>query len=225
MNQLVSDCTPEPAEKFCFQFPYEGREILSAQNGAGALGIDYVRSMQAIQGLIPVGTVEYCTPVFGKQPKVKNFYPSFLSDFVSRNITLISSMTTNDYFFAKNATEWKSDHPKLVKEVLWDGKSLWWVSDVVKFTQEWRYYVADGCLITTGWYDGNDQNEPAPELDIKWPLGFSGAVDFGRLSNGQIELVEAHAPYGCGWYGETRDNELYALWLYESWNHRGFWLQ
>jgi hypothetical protein len=213
----------EPAEKFCLQSPYCGREILSAENGARALGINCVRSVLPIDGFIPVGTVEYCAPVFGKEPKIKNFYPDFLANYITREINLVCSQTSSDCFFAKNATEWKSDHPKFVKEV--SGESLWWVSDLVRFTQEWRYYIADGCLITAGWYDGDNQDEPAPQLDIKWPSGFSGAVDFGRLSSGQIELVEAHAPYGCGWYGETRENELYALWLYESWNHRSFWLQ
>jgi hypothetical protein len=207
--------------KFSLQSPYNGREILSAQNGAISLGIDYVRSIKPIQGYIPVGTVEYCAPVFGKEPSIKNFYPSFLRNFVTRDLKLIRDMHSTDYFFVKDATKWKSDSDKFVKCV---SGGLYWASSLVRFTQEWRYYIADGCLLAAAWYDGDDTNEPAPKLDIKWPSGFSGAVDFGRLDNGRIELVEAHAPYGCGWYGESKENDLYALWLYEAWNHRDFWL-
>lgn len=83
--------------------------------------------------------------------------------------------------------------------------------------------MADGDLITTGWYDGNDENEDAPMVGAMWPKGFSGAVDFGRLIDGRIALVECHAPFACGWYGD--DHKDYALWLAIGWETRDWWLK
>jgi hypothetical protein len=62
-------------------------------------------------------------------------------------------------------------------------------SSVVKFTQEWRYYIANGKVLTTGWYDGDNEDEIAPELNVNYPSGYCGAVDFGRLETGEIALV------------------------------------
>ncbi|MFM7012647.1 MAG: ATP-grasp domain-containing protein, partial [Betaproteobacteria bacterium] len=98
---------------------------------------------------------------------------------------------------------------------------LWWVSDVVRFENEWRYYVADGDVVAVGWYDGTDEDLPPPPLNVDWPSGFSGAVDFG-LVTGEMTLVEAHAPFACGWYGD--DPELFVLWQTIAWEHRDFWL-
>lgn len=211
---------------FCLQSPYSGREVLAAHSGALSLGVESVRSSTAMAGFVPVGTVQYCEPLFGEQPSVKNFYPEFLARWISRRLKLVTTkdgIQLDEVVFVKSASEWKARRPSSLDSCVPPG--CWWLSEVVYFEQEWRYYVADGDLVTTGWYDGNDQDEPAPGLDIRWPRGFSGAIDFGRLSDGRIELVEAHAPYGCGWYGETVDNDLFALWLLVSWENRSDWLK
>jgi hypothetical protein len=86
---------------------------------------------------------------------------------------------------------------------------------------EWRYYVANGDVVTTGWYRGEDEDKPAPELPVEWPEGFSGAVDFGELEDGHLALVEAHAPFACGWYGERHED--YARWQLEAWKCSEWW--
>ena len=217
--------TVEQHQGLCLQLPYQGREVLSAIAGANALGVDYIRSAAPVQGYVPVGSVEFCAPLFGKEPVHKNFFPDFLSSLISRPMELVVGATGCDLSeprFVKCADQWKAPVASGVSTRIPPG--AWWVSACVEFRQEWRYYVADGCLLVTGWYDGEDCNEPAPDIGITWPTGFSGAVDIGRLSNGGLELVEAHAPYGCGWYGESSQNELYALWLFEGWSSRRFWL-
>ena len=119
--------------------------------------------------------------------------------------------------FVKSAEFYKAWPAKIVKkgEKLPDGKLL--ISDVVEFVQEWRYYVANGEVLATGWYDGSDEDEPAPDLNIKWPKHFCGAVDFGRLSTGEIALVESQHPYACGWYGD--DHKAYIEWLIKGWEY------
>ena len=119
-------------------------------------------------------------------------------------------------WFVKSAAGYKDFTAQIVeKNSPYPSSGPLVFSEVVQFVQEWRYYVADGCVLTTGWYDGNDEDEPAPDLDIDWPEGFCGAVDFGRLSTGQIALVECQHPYACGWYGD--DHAAYVTWLVEGW--------
>lgn len=43
-----------------------------------------------------------------------------------------------------------------------------------------------------------------------------------KYENGRLELVEAHAPFACGWYGD--DPSLYALWQIVAWENRQHWL-
>ena len=78
---------------------------------------------------------------------------------------------------------------------------------------EWRYYVLGGNIITSGWYDGSRESA-APSLQYSFPGHFSGAGDFGETEDETIELVESHAPFACGWYGE--DHEAFIEWQYLS---------
>lgn len=209
---------------FCLQSNMMAREQIAIINSCPLLGVDWISSLEAKEGYVPVGTVEYCEPVFGEQPEVKGFYPHFLNPWIRRRICLAcGGLRLDRHAFVKCATRWKGD---MYAQVIRNGSELfqgrWYISEVVDFVQEWRYYVADGELITTGWYDGIDEDEPAPHIDADWPAGFSGAVDFGRLDNGRLELVEAHAPFGCGWYGD--DPELFAIWQSIAWKRRDWWL-
>jgi hypothetical protein len=209
---------------FSIQRNSYGREILAITSTIGA---KFIVEEKASRGLIPIGSVEYCQENFGAHSI--DFYPEFLKSFVTRSMRKVFgpinlASFTRKFVFAKDAKTWKSKIPAKVyapHEIVPEGE--WWISEVVDFFQEWRYYVANGELITTGWYSGHDEDEPAPELNIEWPKGFSGAVDFGRLCNGQIELIECHAPFACGHYAENHAD--YVRWLVESWKDKGWWLK
>lgn len=212
---------------FCIEKGNNSREQLAIINGARKLGIDHTTAKVCPIGMIPIGTVQFCEAVFGSQPEVKDFFPMFLRGrFLWREMEMVQNPILGERMFYKKATEWKSNDPSAVYSSEFERESLdglYWVSEVVNFVQEWRYYVARGELVATGWYDGFNEDEPAPELDIDWPKGFSAAVDFGRLDNGNMELVEAHAPYACGHYCERHED--YALWQYMAWNSRDYWTE
>ena len=146
----------------------------------------------------------------------------FLHKWMRRRVWRISGGVDIAARFVKDASGWKTGFPSGVVRA---GGSVpegdYWCSEVVKFVNEWRYYVAAGEVVTTGWYDGEDENKPAPELPVDWPSNFSGAVDFGELEDGTIALVECHAPFACGWYGE--DGEHYVRWLIDSRACREWW--
>lgn len=188
---------------------------------ADRLGARFVAEDRASPGTVPVGSVEYCGPLFGPHPRL--FYPEFLAHYLSRWMMCVDGpLPLGAPLFAKDALHWKSDW---VSRVVPAGTRLpagrWWLSRPVRFVDEWRYYVADGSVVAAGWYDGTNEEAPAPGLDVDWPPDFGGAVDIGRLDNGRLELVECHAPFGCGWYGE--DHTDYALWQALAWDNREWW--
>ena len=182
------------------------------------LGYDYVTSNVCLPDHIPIGSVEYCETILPKKEGMIDFYPNFLKNYLHRKIGLIciGKEKITESLFLKQANKWKSDFESKVYHVedfIPDGYYYW--SKPIEFVQEWRYYFAGGILITTGWYDGVDEDEPAPVLDIIYPEDFNGAVDFGRLKDGKMALVECHDPFACGWYGD--DHHEYTFWQYESW--------
>jgi len=174
--------------------------------------------------------VEFCERVLGDDAMgLKDFYPTFLKAWRRRELALCRPSLFGERsvvgapLFFKDGKSWKSDEqPTRILAVREKIPNVWcYLSDVVKFVDEWRYYVADGCVVDAGWYQGENEDAVAPELGIEWPEGFSGAVDFGRLDTGEIALVEAHAPFACGWYGD--DHENFALWQAVAWENMDYW--
>lgn len=224
--------------KFCIQSGESSREKIAIYSAARHLGYDYISAKECPPDCIPIGDVPFCEAVTQKRiPIIEfnnqfiqayDFYPDFLKDFRHREIHYgtfgaVEGYTENSLvkrhcLFLKKAKEWKSDFESRVYE--WNENvpyDFYYFSKPVEFVQEWRYYIAGGELITTGWYLGSDEDEPAPELNVVWPRNFNAAIDFGRLNDGKIALVESHAPFACGWYGENHED--YVFWQYEAWNN------
>lgn len=217
---------------FSIERKVASREELAVINNAHKIGETWELLKEPKPGTIPVGSVEYCQ----KSMPVRcfhdiyhtisltgcmliNYYPQFLSSYkcrdISRQYRYYGDVNIDEPAFFKNALEYKSSFDAKVYLSGSLPEGTYWRSDIVNFVQEWRYYVAKGELITTGWYSGDNEDEPAPELDVDWPKDFSGAVDFGRLDDGRIALVESHPPFACGWYGENGLD--YVRWLQNSW--------
>ena len=204
--------------KFCLQTGESTREKIAVISTANKLGYEYITAKICTPNCVPIGSVEFCETILPARNEPIDFYPDFLKEYRHREIgcTTFGSPIKRHRLFLKKANQWKSDFQSRIVE--WNEPvpyDLYYYSEPVEFVQEWRYYIADGILITTGWYDGHDEDEPAPELDIKWPNNFNAATDFGRLKDGRIALVESHAPFACGWYGDNHED--YAFWQYEAW--------
>lgn len=212
--------------KFCLQSGESSREKIAIFSAAPKLGYEFVTSKICIANCIPIGTVEYCESILPPRETPIDFYPEFLKEHRHREIGYSTFGGVEGYqkdspikrkrFFLKKANEWKSNFKSRIVE--WNEPipyDFYYYSEPIEFIQEWRYYIAGGVQITTGWYDGCDEDEPAPELGIKWPDTFNAAIDFGRLKDGKIALVESHAPFACGWYGD--DHAEYVFWQYEAW--------
>lgn len=202
---------------------YDGREVIKALQGCRTLGVNWICGGvdYAEPGSVPIGDVEFCESVLahlGYARPIPDFYPEFLHDAMLRKWDRIR-VTGTEFLVGKWFVKSGDGYKVGVTGLQPDGYRLprgWnYLSEPVQFVHEWRYYVANGEVLAAGWYDGIDGDEPAPQLCVQWPKTFSGAVDFGRLDDGRIALVESHHPYACGWYGD--DSEMWVLWLLESW--------
>lgn len=206
-------------DKPCFwiECGQSSRETLKVSEGARRLGYHVGWGANPPPNAIPVGSVDFCEKFLGYSPK-PDFYPEFLHSWMKRAYGWMAfGNVAGQDWFVKSAERYKAYPARIVRrgEQYPDGEFVF--SEVVAFGQEWRYYVADGCVLATGWYDGDDDMEPAPNLSIDWPKGFCGAVDFGRLASGEMALVECQHPYACGWYGD--DHEAFTMWLLEGWRY------
>ena len=178
--------------------------------------------LQVPDGWVPSGTVKWVSKVLGRVV-VPDYYPDFLKDWVKRKVWKSDNWPLGQRIFIKPA----DIHKRFTGFVTFGGyrkkkRGPYWCSEVVHFQNEWRYYIAYGKMIGGYWYWG-EKNEPqsTPELDIVYPENWCGTADFGQLENGEIQLVEAHPPFACGWYGKNHIEyaEFLALgckWLKEN---------
>jgi hypothetical protein len=168
---------------------------------------------------IPAGTVDWCDQFLSKDRTVPDYYPDFLTPYLYRKVWKTDEWPLNQKIFIKPSNKHKRFNGFITSgNYRKKKKPPYWCSEVVHFENEWRYYVADGKILTGEWYSGDEVNTPeAPTLEISIPEDYCGALDFGRLRTGELALVEANSPYACGWYG--KDHKLYIDWLIKGWNY------
>lgn len=166
-------------------------------------------------GWIPSGTVPWVSEVLG-EIITPDYFPTFLQSWVKRKIWKEDKWPLKKVFI-KPADRHKR-FTGFVTSGTYRGKKHgpYWCSEIVSFQNEWRYYIAYGKLIGAYWYwSVNDDPIDAPKLDISWPENWCGTADFGVLPSGNIELIECHPPFACGWYGKK--HEEYAEFLTLGW--------
>ncbi|MCK9576948.1 MAG: ATP-grasp domain-containing protein [Clostridia bacterium] len=177
-------------------------------------------------GWLPVGTIEWflkCTGLdikaSGNNPDYADNYPSFLKPYLNRNL-FISDKWPDYKVFIKPA-----DKLKRFNGFVTDGtykhkkKPPFFISDIVSFKDEWRYYISNGKVVGIGWYAGESETsmeEPvAPDisqLGIDYPKNWCGSIDFGIEKNRGLTLIEAHPPFAVGNYLGL-GSDVYAEWL------------
>lgn len=174
------------------------------------------------EDFIPCGTVKWCENFLPPDRTIPNYYPDFLKSCLHRNVWYQNKWPLNENIFIKPADQHKRFNGLIITAGNKKKKrGPFWCSDIIKFTNEWRYYIADGRVLTGEWYYGDEINTPnAPEfteLGSLIPNGYCGAIDFGTLTTGELALVESNLPYACGWYGKK--NELYVEWIIKGWKY------
>lgn len=167
---------------------------------------------------IPVGSVEYCLKAL-KRNVTPDYYPKFLRKYLYRDIYETNEWPLGKRVFIKPSDKYKRFTGFITNRRYGKKKrGPYWCSSVVEFVNEWRYYVADGKILTGEWYWGDEINTPdAPVLNIDIPSDYCGAIDFGTLKTGELALVEANHPFACGWYG--MDYKIYVEWIVKGWKY------
>ncbi len=210
--------------KFYIQSGYQGKEV-------GALLFNYPKESFGYSAIEPwngqpiVGSVEFVEEYIGQ--RTPDYYPEFLETSFHRKIWQSRDLPNTTCFLKpadrhKRFEAYQFHYPRRSGGCGWcceTHNGPFWCSETVNFKEEWRYYVAKGKVLAAYWYLGEEKEIDAPELNINWPKDFCGAVDFGRLSNGEIALVENNLPYSCGWYGPHSEGKIYGEWLEKSWNY------
>lgn len=169
--------------------------------------------------LFILGSVEFIEKYIGEREP--DYYPKFLRRYMRRDI--MGYVRGDLEFFAK-PSKYKRFEAGIFKAKDIEHLRASVITEVVNFVDEWRYYVSNGRVLTSWWYQGSDEtcekNPRGPNIDhIKFPKGFCGAVDFGMLDTGELALVESHHPYAIGWYGDGDDILNYVKFLIEGWEY------
>ena len=172
--------------------------------------------------LVPVGSVEWVSSLLDDVEP--DYYPDWVSDHLHRRVWR-GDEWAGAGVFVKPADAYKRFTGYVVTESSKREPGPYWFSDVVSFTNEWRYYISCGQVMTARWYDGDELLTPdPPELEIEIPKHVCCAADFGMLSTGELACVEVQHPFACGWYGSTsKDGLAYLQWLIDGWDYMSQW--
>ena len=99
-----------------------------------------------------------------------------------------------------------------------------WVSDVVEFQSEWRYYLDGAREVGRARYDPDgpdDAARPDPGVvkAMVLAMGVQGphSIDVGVLEGGETVLVESHDFYALGIYGRSLEPQDYLRLLWARW--------
>jgi hypothetical protein len=171
----------------------------------------YKERSDFVENAIPIGTVDFVQNFYGKN-FIPNYYPEFLNRFIGRKIWNFSEIPIEECFI-KPADKYKRFEGKISSKLV--GKERagpYWCSEIVNFQKEWRVYAADGEVIASYYYLGEEEEILPPKINIRFPKSFCGAIDFGLLDS-KVELIESHHPFACGWYGGFSEGKKYIDWI------------
>lgn len=198
-------------------------------------------------GAIPVGSVQFLRQAMklaGATEPTNSSYPSGCEPYTRRNIL---RSTAERALSMTGARFIKSEQTKVVTGFVLDSDSgslglndhdrvqfnrlcalpasaPVWVSEVVEWVSEFRYYVMDSQILGRGRYDQDDLDlvpEPDTEtvqrciVDVAIPHPY--ALDMGVLSSGQTALVEVNDAWAIGLYAGDMKPYVYVEFLANRW--------
>ena len=205
--------------------------------------------------ILPVGSVEFVTQCLNTMGITPNLgmdmfytYPKFLEHYLHRkviaNMAGIAMMSAEEPIFVKptlvkqfngfvfvpgQAIENYDEHDReQLNYLVNDGVSdVIYVSEVVQFVSEYRYYIDGDTILGSARYDPYGEDD-APEPDINVvremvklaSLVFTNpqyALDVGVLSTGETALVECNDGWALGLYKGALTPKQYLDFLGKRW--------
>ncbi len=196
---------------------------------------------------MPVGSVEFCMAAMRHQHiDVSHGFPPYPERLIAMGFLL-----RNVEFFSSYKKFRESEHGEVFIKPNWppksfdcyilsasneiadetvkiaDDESPVWVSELVTFLSEWRYYIARGAIVGAARYDDGLDDAPVPDFDVvnaavlemnqdaATPAGY--VLDFGVLSDGRTALVEANDGWAVGLYSGDIKRFAYLDMLLARW--------
>lgn len=208
--------------KFALKRGYSDKEAktlhLAAAKNPEEYKVEYFQKASDVDytKLVPAGDIDWVQACYDYK-FAPGYYPDFLSHMLYRKIWKEDKWPMKPGIFIK-----PYDKPKRYSSRITTGtykgkkKGPHWCSELIKFKNEWRYYIVWGEVVYAGWYDGIDDDEDPPYLDVNIPESFCGVIDMGLTTDNKFALVEAGEPYSVGWYGTFTEGEIYAYFLSEG---------
>lgn len=202
--------------------------------------------------LIPVGSVEFvreCMHIMGIEEPEWYCYPEKLESFLQRNVSIVTAAYVRSHTgYTKAAPCFikPADQTKLFNGFVWypnnrnedynehdieqleivqtlDYKTRIYLSEIVDFHSEWRFYIDDNKIIGSARYDDGNEDALPPELDVVYqmieamPMLHPYTLDVGRLSTGGTALVEVNDAWAIGLYGRALEPKAYLEFLGKRW--------
>ena len=191
----------------------------------------------------PVGSVEFIRTIFrilGINEPVPFTYPSELTRFLHRNVSCITSgdlelhtdvfckpdktKLFSGFIYDKNKTPGAYENEQLgILKTIPETEKIW-ISDIVNWSSEFRYYIQNDNILGYGRYDQQEtENAPIPDISIVVEMihGFGRdhnyTLDVGVLSTGETALVECNDAWAIGLYGNALTSAQYADFLGRRW--------
>jgi len=196
--------------------------------------------------------VSECLTIMGiNESPLWSTYPDELNDFLHRNIVVrsISYVRTmlqprapamrpifikpavqlklfNGFvFYPDKKREEYDEHDTEQWDIVMSApyKELVYVSEVVDFHSEWRYYIDDSNIIGSARYDDGPDSALQPDIDVVYQMIEALAIthpytlDVGRLSTGGTALVETNDAWAIGLYGKALEPKVYLNFLGKRW--------
>lgn len=170
--------------------------------------------------VIPVTTISNCGKILGQRIKPE-YFPKFTHPFLYRKIWEEQELPPYKVFI-KPADRYKRFTGFIHGNKFKNIRGPFICSDIVEFTDEWRYYIINGNIESAEWYQGSNEGSLAPILPFSIPNDICCALDMGIIKDtAQLAVIETHHPFSCGWYGDmtTTSCEKYTRWLAYGWEY------
>lgn len=198
------------------------------------------------QGAMPVGSVEFvraAMSVAGITEPVNMSYPPQAVKFLRRQVQRRPKGEVIGNWFIKPVATKKftgfvfdttanprhlnaHDREQYDLFMAMDPNDEVWVSEIVSFIGEWRYYIVDGRIAGHARYDpdGPDDIGAPQEQDVlrcvqDLAINHPYAIDFGVLANGESALVEINDAWSIGLYAGALSARDYYAFLQQRWSN------
>lgn len=206
------------------------------------------------EDFVPIGSVEFVkkyASILGIENIIINPYPIQNREFLLRTVRIstlqeLFSLTSSVFVKPFNIKQFNgfvfdpnkpiseySEHDMEQLNIVLSLKleEFIWISNVVNFVSEYRYYIQNGEIIGYARYDElEEENVPEPNLQIiknyinllnclyKWD-NKPYCLDFGVLDSGDTVMVECNEAWAIGLYGDALKPKEYLKFLISGWNY------